>query len=205
MKSAWNFIKTALLGGFVVILPAAIIVTVFAWMYGLVTRLIRPITAFLVARSTMGTLMADLLVIGLIVGFCFALGLVVRTAVGRLLQQSVERRLEKFAPGYRLIKDTLLLFLGRKKSPFLRVALVRLYGTDALTTAFVTEEHADGTITVFVPTSPNPTSGLIFHLPGERVLASDASVEAAMRSVIACGVGSEALLGKTKALEKAAK
>jgi uncharacterized membrane protein len=202
LKSAWNFVKTALLGGFVVILPAAIIVTVFAWMFGIVTRLIRPLTAVLVERSEMGQLMADLLVIGLIVGFCFALGLAVRTAAGRLLQRSVESRLEKFAPGYRLIKETLLLFLGRKKSPFLRVALVRLYGSDALTTAFVTEEHGDGTVTVFVPTSPNPTSGLIFHLKGEHVLPSDASVETAMRTVIACGVGSEALLGKMKTLEK---
>ncbi len=202
MKNAWIFIKTTLLGGVVVILPAAIIATVFAWMFGLVTRVIRPFTSILAARSSMGAVMADLLGIAIVVGFCFALGMVVRTAAGRFLQRSVESRLERFAPGYRLIKDTQLLFLGRKKSPFLRVALVRLYASDALTTAFVTEEHGDGTLTVFVPTSPNPTSGLIFHLKAEHVHPVDATVEEAMRSVIACGVGSEPLLAKRKELEK---
>lgn len=204
MKTAWTFVKTALLGGLVVILPGTIVFAVFAWIYGGVTRLIRPLTAFLVARSSVGEFVANLVVIAIIIGLCFALGLVVRTAAGRLLQQTVEARLERFAPGYRLIKDTLLLFLGRKKSPFSSVALVRVYGGDALTTAFVTEEHPDGSCTVFVPTSPNPTSGLIFHLAAERVHPVDVTVEEAMRSVIACGVGSRSILEARKSLEKPA-
>lgn len=204
MKTAWTFIKTALLGGLVVILPGTIVFAVFAWVYGGVTRLIQPLTAFLMARSSFGQLVANLVVIAIIVGLCFALGIAVRTAAGRFLQQSVEARLARFAPGYRLIKETLLLFLGRKKSPFLAVALVHIYGGEALATAFITEEHADGTYTVFVPTSPNPTSGLIFHLGPEHVHPIDVSVEDAMRSVIACGVGSGPLLQKRKSLEKPA-
>ena len=202
MKSAWTFVKTALLGGLVVILPAAIIASVFAWIYGVVTRLIQPITSILTARSSMGKFVADLLVIGIIVGLCFALGLAVRTAAGRFLQLAVESRLARFAPGYRLVKDTILLFLGRKKSPFAAVALVQIYGSPSLATAFVTEEHGDGTYTVFVPTSPNPTSGLVFHLDREHVQRVDVGVEEAMRSVIACGAGSSALLAKRKAFEK---
>jgi uncharacterized membrane protein len=61
-------------------------------------------------------------------------------------------------------------------------------------TAFITDTHQNGRYTVFVPTGPNPTSGLIFHIPQEYVHPVGVSVEAAMRSVIGCGAGSADLL-----------
>jgi uncharacterized membrane protein len=41
-----------------------------------------------------------------------------------------------------------------------------------------------------VPTGPNPTSGQIFHLPGEHVVLVDVGIDDAMRSIISCGAGS---------------
>ena len=51
-----------------------------------------------------------------------------------------------------------------------------------------------GGVAVFVPTGPNPTSGLIFHVPRDHVHPVAVSVEEAMRSVIGCGAGSTALV-----------
>jgi uncharacterized membrane protein len=48
--------------------------------------------------------------------------------------------------------------------------------------------------TVFVPTGPNPNSGLIFHIPDKFVHPAGVSVEEAMRSVIGCGAGSNNLI-----------
>jgi uncharacterized membrane protein len=45
-------------------------------------------------------------------------------------------------------------------------------------------------ITVFVPTGPNPTSGLIYHVPKDRVTKTDAAVDLAMKTIISCGAGS---------------
>ena len=50
--------------------------------------------------------------------------------------------------------------------------------------------------TVFVPTAPNPTSGWFYHVPAKDVRLVNASVEATMRSILSCGMGSKALLAE---------
>ena len=84
--------------------------------------------------------------------------------------------------------------LGRKKSPFSSVALIKIYDSDVLMTGFITDEHDTDWKTVFIPTGPNPTTGYIFHLPSERVFPVDVKAETALRSVVACGTGSQALI-----------
>jgi uncharacterized membrane protein len=83
------------------------------------------------------------------------------------------------------------------------VALVRLFGNETLVSAFVTETHPDGSYTVFMPTGPNPTSGNIYHVPGENVFPVDVSVEDTMRSIISCGAGSSTLVAKLIARHRA--
>ena len=102
------------------------------------------------------------------------------------------------APGYSIIKETVAQFIGNKKSPFSSAALVQIFGNETMVSAFVTDEHEDGSYTVFVPTGPNPTSGNIYHLPGKFVHPIDAPVEDLMRSIISCGAGSSALVKRLK-------
>ena len=94
-----------------------------------------------------------------------------------------------------MIKETVSQFIGNKKSPFSSVALAQIFGNETLVTVFVTDEHPDGSFTVFMPTGPNPTSGNIYHLKGDFVHPVDVPVEAAMKSIISCGAGSEKLVG----------
>jgi uncharacterized membrane protein len=176
-----------------------IIAVVFKWLYSTATDWIQPLTDLLLERTGLREWVADLIVIASIVGACFVLGLIVRTGVGRFVHGKLEDKLSRFAPGYKLVKETVLQFLGRKKSPFSQVALVQLYGSDTRATAFVTDEHADGSFTVFVPTGPNPTSGQIFHLPGDQVDKIDIGIEDAMRSIISCGAGSGSFIGRSGA------
>ena len=82
----------------------------------------------------------------------------------------------------------------REKSPFSSVALVQAFENDTLMTAFITEEHAKGIYTVFVPCGPNPTTGYIFHLKKQFVHPIEVPIEDAFRSVISCGAGSKPLL-----------
>jgi uncharacterized membrane protein len=194
MNKIKKFLKTTLIGGLVVILPVTIVAVVFHWLYATITDWIQPLTDLLVERVSLREVLADLVVISSIVGLCFLLGLMVRTGVGRFIHGKLEDKLARFAPGYKLVKETVLQFLGRKKSPFSQVALVRLYDSSTRATAFVTDEHPDGSFTVFVPTGPNPTSGQIFHLAGEHVRPVDVGIEEAMRSIISCGAGSSSFV-----------
>jgi uncharacterized membrane protein len=199
MTKSRSFIRTSLLGGVIVLLPITILGFAFTWLLNLIRRIIQPLTDVVMERGQMQEFVATLIALGLIVGFCFVVGVIVRTQVGRFIHEQMEKRFFRVAPGYNLVKETVMQFLGNRKSPFGSVAMVRLFGTPTLVTAFITDEHENGWCTVFVPTGPNPTSGLIYHVPGENVFRVDHPVEDVMRSIISCGAGTAPILTKCAA------
>ena len=194
MNKIKSFIATSLLGGVMVILPVAILAAVFGWVFGFTTNLIQPFTNLIIANSDLKEIIADALVFLVIFVVCFMVGLIIRTRFGKFVYETIEHRLLKIAPGYTLIKDTVLQILGNKKSPFSSVALAQIFSNDTMVTSFVTDEHPDGSFSVFVPTGPNPTSGNIYHLKAKYVHLIDVPVEDAMRSIISCGAGSDRLI-----------
>ena len=194
MRRIKSFFKTSLLGGLIVLLPVGIMAFLIGWVFGLVRRILEPLTKVVTDRSDLHGLLAMVLVICLIVVACFVIGLIVRTQVGRFIHEKLEDHILKIAPGYNLIKETVLQFLGNRPSPFGSVALVRIFGNDTLVTAFVTETHDNGWFSVFVPTGPNPTSGNIYHLEPQYVHKVDLPVEDVMRSIISCGAGSASVI-----------
>ncbi len=196
MKKIQAFIKTSLLGGFVVILPIAVLVGAFKWIFNFITTIIQPLTNLLMVKSDVKEILGHLIVISIILLLCFILGILVKTKIGKFLYDFLENSLLIKIPGYSLVKETALQFFGDKKSPFSSVALANIFGNDTLVTAFITDEHKDGSFSVFIPTGPNPTSGNIYHLKSEYVHKIDASVEDTMRSIISCGSGSSNLINK---------
>ncbi|MBN1627134.1 MAG: DUF502 domain-containing protein [Deltaproteobacteria bacterium] len=194
MKGLGAFIKTTVLGGILIILPAAILVIVFSWIYRFAIGLIHPFTMVLISQSNLPKFTADVVVIFLIVMACFLVGLFVKTKAGGLIYHSFEQRVLKAAPGYSLAKDIVAQLLGKKTSPFSSVVLVRLFGSDTLATGFIMDTHPDGIYSIFLPTAPNPTSGFIYHIKSEDVHPINVGVEDAMRSIISCGAGSEKLI-----------
>jgi uncharacterized membrane protein len=106
-----------MLGGLVVLLPVAILLMVFGWIFGLISGAVRPLTHRLVEWREMREPLALLIVLGIILGLCFVIGLVVRTQIGRFVQEQIETRILAWAPGYNLIKETVRQLLGRSESP----------------------------------------------------------------------------------------
>ena len=190
-----HFLKTSLLGGVVVILPVAILVSVSAWIFDLITSWIQPLTKIVIKDSQINEFIAETLVIILIITICSFVGVLVRTRLGGFFYNQVESRVLRLAPGYSMIKETVLqLFGSRKDSPFSSVALAQIFCNSTMATCFITDTHEDGSYTVFVPTGPNPTSGLIYHLQGKYVHPVPIPVQDAMRSIISCGSGSRKLM-----------
>jgi uncharacterized membrane protein len=188
------FVKTSVIGGVAVILPAVILLFIFSWLFNRITDVIQPLTDIIIVRGHFQEMVADILVIIIIVAICFLVGALVKTGVGKFIHENLEDHILNLAPGYPTIKAVVMQFVGRKKSPFSSVALVQVFGNEILMTAFITDTHDSGRHTVFVPTGPNPTSGLIFHVPRNHVHPVRVSVEEAMRSVIGCGAGSTNLI-----------
>jgi len=194
MNRIKTFIKTSLLGGLAVILPAALLFLIFRWLFNWATDIIQPLTDIVLARGQFQEFVADAVVMALILLFCFGVGVAVKTKIGRYIHENLESRILQIAPGYPTMKSVVMQFIGKKKSPFSSVALVRPFENDTLMTAFITDTHENNRFTVFVPTGPNPTTGFIFHLSQEFVHPVNIPVEEAIRSVISCGAGSTNLI-----------
>jgi uncharacterized membrane protein len=88
------------------------------------------------------------------------------------------------------------MVLGEGGTSFRQVILLEYPRKGLWTIAFITggplrearEKSGRDLITVFVPTTPNPTSGFIILVPREDVITLQMSVEEAMRMIISLGV-----------------
>jgi uncharacterized membrane protein len=97
---------------------------------------------------------------------------------------------------YTATKDLSEVFLGDKKSVFRRVVLVRFPHRDSWGMGFVTNEGVryfdevigEEVFVVFVPTTPNPTTGFFLLVPKREALPLDVTVEEALKMVISAGV-----------------
>jgi uncharacterized membrane protein len=195
-----RFIRKALLGGIVVLLPLTIVIAFFRWMFKFFTGLIQPYTDELIALYTVPDYAGHLIVIALIVLLCFAAGTLVSTRIGNWLWNAVDTLLQARIPGYKAVKDLVAqLVQGSGKGQRGEVCLVKLMGRDVdiTVTALVTSRHADGRVTVYVPCALMPTTGYVYHVAPELVeMRPDVRVEAMMKTMVGCGVGAAEVLKK---------
>lgn len=197
MKTWKSYLGLTLLGGLTVVLPITIFVLLIQWLFGMIADVVSPVSNLLLGWVPLNDYLADLISIAMALGLCFAVGLLVKTGVGRWLHTWIDRWLTKYAPGYKTIREVVNQFVGGSDNESLlkgQVCRAFIYGPDnpVSMTAIVTAKHADGGFTVYVPTAPVPSSGLVYHLPADCVeILAHISVEAAMRTVISCGSGSQ--------------
>ena len=80
---------------------------------------------------------------------------------------------------------------------FRKVVLIEYPRKGLWSIAFITQDHVAGAesvgmpedmLTVFVPTTPNPTSGYLLLVPESSVVPVDMSVDEALKMVISLGM-----------------
>ncbi|MEL6944524.1 MAG: DUF502 domain-containing protein [Bacteroidota bacterium] len=186
-KNFREFLTTTMIGGFLVLLPITIFIFLVQFVFRIVARVIEPIAGFF-SNVQMVTFVADLLAFVIVVAFCFAVGLLVRTRSGSAIIKYFNTFYLSKLPFYNTIQEIVDQLFGKKENSFSQVVLVNVF--DTLMTGFVTDEHPNGIYTVFVPTAPNPTNGFVFHVKREKLVFTDVKPEDAMRTVIGVGTGS---------------
>jgi len=195
-------VRRSLAGGLLILLPMVIVGTIFRWIYDVASGMISPFTGPFISTFGLPKVLADLIVVALLVLLCFLIGTLVATRLGAWLWHRAEEVLMARVPGYRSVREITAQLLGNSNdSPFKRgeVARIWLFGrqVDVSVLGLVTSRHADGRVSVFVPTGPNPTTGFIYHVGMELVeLRPDIRVEQMMKTVIACGAGTAAIVGQ---------
>lgn len=199
MKRLRSFVSITLIGGFMVILPIAIFLWLVEWLLGMVRSIIQPLSHWLVEQTAFTNHMADVLGVLLLLCAFFLIGLFIKTSVGEWVHDQLDAWLTRLAPGYKTIREVVSQLLGGEgNTSLLKGEVCRAYvmgrAAGVSVTAIVTAKHGNGDYTVYVPTAPIPTSGFVYHLSAECVdLLPHVGVEEAMRTVIACGSGSQVI------------
>ncbi len=129
----------------------------------------------------------------------FITGFIASNFLGRQLLQLGEDILERI-PLVRSIYSTAkqisdTMFSNKGKS-FRKVVLVRYPHKESWSLAFVTHDSLGEInikaprqlISVFIPTTPNPTSGFLIMVPPEDAIELEMSVDEALRLIISLGV-----------------
>jgi uncharacterized membrane protein len=127
-----------------------------------------------------------------------AVGWAVNLAAGRELLHLWNQAMARFPLTgriYTAISQIVQSVIGDRKRLFHQTVLVP-YPTEGIwAVAFVTNEQApvmsrvvgEPCVNVFVPTTPNPTSGFMLVVPRDRLRVADISVEEAMKLIISAG------------------
>ena len=197
MKRLRSFVSITFIGGFMVVLPILIFVWLVEWLITSVRELVSPLSQWLVEQNLVTAYVADVMGIGLLLLMLFVIGLFVSTSIGGWVHDLIDDWLAKLAPGYKTIREVVSQLLGGEgNTSLLKGEVCRAYimgrAAGVSVTAIVTAKHANGDLTVYAPTAPIPTSGFVYHLSADCVdMLPHVSVEEAMRTVIACGSGSQ--------------
>lgn len=202
MYSLKQFIRTTFLGGFLIVLPIMILLIVLNWMFQSLTDYIRPITNLLIETAQVNEVVASLFAVLFIILVFFLVGLLVKTEMGKVSIEALENKFLSKIFGYKIIKETVLQIFGEEKNVFKAVALVKLFGNETLMTSFVTDEHSDGSYTVFIPSGPAPTAGFVYHVQKEQITIVDVPVDQALRTILSLGAGSRKLIEQFNSTKK---
>ena len=97
---------------------------------------------------------------------------------------------------YSLLKQVFETFFSNKKQSFNQVVLLEyprkglwvIGFVSAQTKGEVSKKVKDKMLNVFVPTTPNPTSGFLLFVPEKETIKLNMSVEDGLKFVISCGI-----------------
>jgi uncharacterized membrane protein len=196
-------LKNDLIAGLLVVIPLAttiwLTITVASWVINLLTQVPKQINPF----DNLDPILSALLnfAVGLTVPlFCILLiGLMARNIAGRWLLDLGERILESIPLAgavYKTLQQILETLFKDSKSKFRRVVMLEYPRPGVWSVGFVTgvvspefQSHlSQPVLSVFLPTTPNPTTGWYAIVPESEVINIPISIEDAFKVLISGGI-----------------
>lgn len=182
-------IQRLFLTGLLVLLPVSLSLWILFRLVIFLENILAPVFKnFLTDAYRPGLGVVSLLLVILLVGFLAS------NFLGRKIVDWANRVLERlplFNRVYLMIKGISDSILGDNKGFFEGVALVPFPGGGTRTLGFITSvsmEAGDRYIGVFVPTTPNITTGFYLMFPREEVEILDITVEEGLKRVLSFGI-----------------
>lgn len=181
-----------LIGGVVVLAPIVAAIYVVYWVYVRLASFPGSELLELTPYGQVNNLVTVVVAVIVILVLLLAAGNLARTALGFYVQRRLDEAANRI-PGIRLVYnatkmafETMLGDTDEFQEP------VKLEFGHVRVTGFKTGKQTDdGREIVFVPTSPNITSGYVLEVEEDDLRASDESVEAALTRVLSAGFGEQ--------------
>ncbi len=131
---------------------------------------------------------------------CVSVGMIAQNYFGRRLISWIDASLEQIPVVrslYNGIKQVADVFVRNNRSEFKRVVMLEYPKEDSWVLGFVTADFIlpekpdrldDDMVSVFVPTTPNPTSGFLLIISKKKIIDTHMDIEDAMKVVISGGL-----------------
>lgn len=174
--------------GLMTTIPFAVTVFLLVWFFVTIDNLLQPVIKLILGRPIIGV------GFGITIVLIYVVGVIASNVIGKRLIRYGEAVLP-FVPVFRQlytgIKQMTESFTAPDKTGFMQVVLVEFPRKGMQVIGFVTneliQEPDKKILTVFIPTSPNPTSGYLQIVAEDEVRRTDISVENALKMVISAG------------------
>ncbi len=188
--------KHNIISGFVAILPLAVTVLIFVFVYNKFTYLFLKFIKYFPELQFLPQF--AITVLGLIVLFLllYLIGFFTNTILGRWVTSLFDRIFMKtplvnsIYSSARSLSETLF----KKKTSFKEAVLIQFPRNGGYTIGFVTTVvdwlSLDGEkrLSIFIPTTPNPTSGFFLIVKESEIMYLDISVEWALKIIVSGGI-----------------
>lgn len=192
MRNTLHRMRRYLITGLIVIAPIGVTVFVLSWLFQRLDPILGRFLPDIAGRQIPGLGLAALVLILVVVGW-FS-----QRAIGRRALLTWNRLLERVPVARRVHSASSQIFssvLEREKL-FQHCALIEFPQPGSWALAFETADAPDEiqavvgepSVSVFLPTAPNPTSGYLLILPRSRVRRLQMSVEDGLKLVLSAGV-----------------
>jgi uncharacterized membrane protein len=204
--------KKYFITGLVILLPVTLTLIVVVFLFNFLTEPFLGITKSIFQHSglmdhgflflsaeQLQNFISQILILCVLIAFTVCLGAVARWFFIYYLIKLWENVIHKIpfvSSIYKACQDVIKTIFTSKTSAFKQVVMVRFPNPDTWTIGLMTRDSLPGLessvgsdcILVFVPTTPNPTSGFLTVFKRSDVIPLDMKVEDALKYVISCGV-----------------
>jgi len=181
-------LRTQFAAGILVVVPIGVTILILYWIFVRLDNILQPIIRSIWGRTFPGVGFGATLVL------IYLAGVIASNIVGTRLIHYGESLLAKVPVVRQLyagIKQILEGFSKPGKTGFMQVVLVEFPKEGMRAIGFITNESYDKSgerlLNVFIPTSPNPTSGFLEIVTEDKIIRTNISVDDALKMVVSAG------------------
>lgn len=184
----WKKIKKWFLSGIAVVLPVAVTVFVLIWLFNLLDGILRSLIDRIFGVNIPGLGLLALLII------IFLIGMFTSNFVGRKITGWFEKligNIPLIKAVYNPIRKIISGLSSEKADSFQKVVLVEFPQKGRKSIGFITNSNFSvdekDNISVFIPTTPNPTNGFLIIVDRKDVEVLDMTVNEGLNAVVSIG------------------